>query len=193
MHCSKFELGICRRKLYTYAKISYHIYMYIYFIHSLQARACSLYGCFILRVTRLSNKLLEHGYVKQWLKSSLRKFYGKYGDLIKQYEVSLSRMLNDVLWPDHIHVQWQPPTDQTLYRTQPFTKFCEVSIEHLQWVWHVDRGCLLLRTPGSVPLGLAYVLLVETNPFQNLSLFFLTMPSNIPRYLLNFASKSWVV
>ena len=28
------------------------------------ARACSSYGCFILRATRLSNKLLEQGYVK---------------------------------------------------------------------------------------------------------------------------------
>ena len=50
------------------------------------------------------------------LKSSLGKFYGRYGDLtygpwnrygdlIKQYEVSLSQMLNDILWPDQI--QWQ--------------------------------------------------------------------------------------
>ena len=31
------------------------------------------------------------------LKSSLRKFYGRYGDLIRQYEVSLSQMLNDIL------------------------------------------------------------------------------------------------
>ena len=61
------------------------------------ARACSSYGCFILRATRLSNKLLEQGYVKGRLKSSLRKFYGRYGDLIKQYEVSLSQMLNDIL------------------------------------------------------------------------------------------------
>ena len=61
------------------------------------ARACSSYGCFILRATRLSNKLLEHGYVKERLKSSLRKFYGRYGDLIKQYEVSLSQMLNYIL------------------------------------------------------------------------------------------------
>ena len=70
------------------------------------ARACSSYGCFILRVTRLSNKLLEQGYVKERLESSLRKFYGRYGDLIKQYEVSFSQTLNDILWPDHI--QWQP-------------------------------------------------------------------------------------
>ena len=37
-------------------------------------RACSSYGCFILRATRLSNKLLEQGYVKERLKSPLRKF-----------------------------------------------------------------------------------------------------------------------
>ena len=70
------------------------------------ARACSSYGCFILRPTRLSNKFLEQGYFKERLKSSFRKFYGRYGNLIKQYEVSLSQMLNDMLWPDHI--QWQP-------------------------------------------------------------------------------------
>ena len=52
------------------------------------ARACSSYACFILRATRLSNKLLQQGYVKERLKSSLRKFYGRYSDLIKQYEVS---------------------------------------------------------------------------------------------------------
>ena len=31
------------------------------------------------------------------LKSSLRTFYGRYGDLMEQYEVSLSQMLNDIL------------------------------------------------------------------------------------------------
>ena len=133
---------------------------------------------------RLSNKLLHQGYVKERLKSSLRKFYGRYGDLIKQYEVSLSQMLNDMLWPDHI--QWQPPTDQTLYRTRPFTEFWVASIGHLQRVWHVDRGRLLLRTPGPVPLGLAYVLLVETNPFPNLSLFYRTMLFEYPSVLSRF-------
>ena len=61
------------------------------------ARACSSYGCFVRRATRLSNKLLEQGYARERLKPSLRKFYGRYGDLIKQYEVSLSQMLNDIL------------------------------------------------------------------------------------------------
>ena len=66
------------------------------------ARACSSYECFILRAVRLSNKLLGQGYVKECLKSSLRKFYGRYGDLTKQYEVPLSRMLHDILNDDHI-------------------------------------------------------------------------------------------
>ena len=38
---------------------------------------------------------------------SLRKFYGRYGDLTKQYEVPLSRMLQDILDDDHI--QRHPP------------------------------------------------------------------------------------
>ena len=70
-------------------------------------RACSSYECFILRAMRLSNKLLGQGYVKERLKTSLRKFYGRYGDLTKQYEVPLSRMLHDILDVDHI--QWHPP------------------------------------------------------------------------------------
>ena len=45
------------------------------------ARACTSYACFILRAVRLSNKLPGHGYVKERLKSSLMKFYGRYGDL----------------------------------------------------------------------------------------------------------------
>ena len=45
---------------------------------------------------RLSSKLLRHGYIVERLKSSLRKLYGRNGDLITQYVVSLSRMLNDI-------------------------------------------------------------------------------------------------
>ena len=71
------------------------------------ARASSSYECFILRAVRLSNKLLGQGYVKERLRSSLRKFYGRYGDLTKQYEVPLSRMLHDIL--DDDHQQWHPP------------------------------------------------------------------------------------
>ena len=39
------------------------------------ARACSSYECLILRVVRLSNKLLGQGYVNERLRSSLRKIF----------------------------------------------------------------------------------------------------------------------
>ena len=116
--------------------------------------------------------------------------YGRYGDLIKKYKVSFSQILNDIMWPDHI--QWQPPTDQTLYRTRPLTEFWVVSIEHLRRVWHADRGRLLLRTLGPVPLGLAYVLLVETNPIPNLSLFFRTMLFEYPSVLSRFCLEHYL-
>ena len=71
------------------------------------ARAPVMNVFFFLRVVQLSTKLLGQGYDKERLKSSLRKFYGRYGDLTKQYEVSLSRILHDILDDDHI--QWHPP------------------------------------------------------------------------------------
>ena len=58
------------------------------------------YECFILRARRLSSKLLKQGYLVERLKSSFRKFYGRYGDLIEQYGVTLFRMLNDILTLD---------------------------------------------------------------------------------------------
>ena len=70
------------------------------------ARACSSYECFILR----ASKLIKQGYLAERLKSSFRKFYGRYGDLIQQYEESLSRLLNDILILDQ---QWLP--DQSVF------------------------------------------------------------------------------
>ena len=52
-------------------------------------------------------KLLGQGYVKERLISSLKKFYGRYLNLTKQYEVPLYRMFHDI--PDDDHVQWHPP------------------------------------------------------------------------------------
>ena len=66
------------------------------------------------------------------------------GDLIKQYEVPLSRMLHDILDDDHL--QWHPPLIRhytnfwSFYWSGPynriwlFTELREVSIEHLQRV-----------------------------------------------------------
>ena len=52
------------------------------FLYDTFGLAPSFYGCFILRATLLSNKLLEQGNVNESLTLSLRKFYGQYGDLI---------------------------------------------------------------------------------------------------------------
>ena len=148
------------------------------------ARACSWYGCFILRATWLSNKLFEHGYVKECLKWSLRKFYGRYGDLIKEYEVSLSQMLNDILWPDHI--QWQPPTDQTV----PNSTFYRIlSGFHITFATGVacQQGTLTLDT-WSCPFGTCICSTCWDQSFSRTCGYFSRLcSSNIPRYFLNFA------
>ena len=66
------------------------------------ARACSKYEDFIKRGKLLSSKLLLQGYLKERLKTSLKKFYGRYGELIKQYHVPLWRMLQDILGSDQM-------------------------------------------------------------------------------------------
>ena len=108
------------------------------------ARACSSYECFILRAARLSSKLLGQWYVRERLKSSLRKFYGRYGDLIKHYKNVWSPPLPNVTWHSGTWSSTGTPlTDQPLHKflnQSPnwtllptfdlITKFREVSIEH---------------------------------------------------------------
>ncbi|KAK3106211.1 hypothetical protein FSP39_015242 [Pinctada imbricata] len=61
------------------------------------ARASTKYSDFVLRARRLSDKLLSQGYVCDRLTSSLRKFYGRYSELVIHYDVPLSRMMGDIL------------------------------------------------------------------------------------------------
>ncbi|KAK3090424.1 hypothetical protein FSP39_011756 [Pinctada imbricata] len=61
------------------------------------ARASTKYTDFVLRARRLSDKLLSQGYVCDRLTSSLRKFYGRYWELVIHYDVPLSRMVDDIL------------------------------------------------------------------------------------------------
>ena len=101
------------------------------------ARACSSYECFILRARRLSSKLLKQGYLVERLKSSFRKFYGRYGDLVEQYGVTLSRMLNDILTLDQQWPPYQsdfPPISWPLYRAWPSPNY--------EWFpWSICNGC----------------------------------------------------
>ena len=99
-------------------------------------------------------------HVRELLKLCLRNFYGRYGDLIKQYEVHIFQMLHDI--PKHDHMMWNPPLFKH-YKTRDLftevdlitnfdliTKFRQVSKEHMQLA---NRGRLLLQTPGPVPFG----------------------------------------
>ena len=136
------------------------------------ARACSSYECCILRAARLSSKLLGQGHVRERLKSCLRKFYGRYGDLIKHYEVPLSQMFHDVL--GHGHLQWHPQLIRhytnmwTYYRTRPYYRFWPYYQilggfhRTLQRVRLANRGRLLLRKPGPLPFGTCICSYVET-------------------------------
>ena len=104
----------------------------------------------VLFYGRTLKKLLWQGCVKERLKASLRKFYGRYGDLINQNEIPLSRILHDILEDDHI--QWQHPLIShytnfwpcywawLYYRIWLFSQLHEASMEHLQRVWHANRG-----------------------------------------------------
>jgi hypothetical protein len=44
----------------------------------------------------LKKKLMLQGYNKSHLKSSFRKFYGRYNDLVCDYKLSLAYMPNDL-------------------------------------------------------------------------------------------------
>ena len=112
-------------RLTRYAKYSYpspHIVQITDFLdvlHEYCEEQSETFFFFFLRAVRLSSKLLGQGYVKERLKYSLRKLYGRYGDLTKQYEVPLSRMLHDILEDNDI--QWHPPLMRHYTNFWPFT------------------------------------------------------------------------
>ena len=122
-------------------------------------RLASHMNVFILRARRLSSKLLKQWYLVERLKSSFRKFYGRYGDLIQQYEVTLSRMLNDILTLDQ---QWLPnrsdfpPISWPFYRAWPSPNY--------EWFpWSIYPSGHLVPSPF---LGLACAPIVETRVLE---------------------------
>ena len=145
------------------------------------ARAWSSYECFILRARWLSSKLLKQGYLVERLKSSFRKFYGRYGDLIQQYEVSLSRMLNDILILDQ---QWLPNNFVTLIPSLTFTDY-----EWFSWSSGCQQGTLTLPdTWFRPPLWDLLVLQLLRPDSSNLPCLYSTFHLEYPLVLLDFAS-----
>ena len=158
------------------------------------ARVCSSYECFILRARRLSSKLLKQGYLVERLKSSFRKVYGRYGDHIQQYEISLSRMLNDILTLDQ---QWLPnqsdfpPISWPWYRLWP-------SPNHEWFPWNISNGCGMLAgdaypsghlVPSPI-LWLANAPIVETK-FLELAMSLLDFSTRIPLGTFSILLSWW--
>ena len=61
------------------------------------ARACSSYSEFVKRHRCLSKKLMNQGFQKERLVLFLKKFIGRYQDLIDKYSVSVSEIIQDGL------------------------------------------------------------------------------------------------
>ena len=59
------------------------------------ARACSDYPDFLKRHRNLLHKLLSQGFIKSRLVTFLKKFIGRYSDLIDKYSVSISSFIED--------------------------------------------------------------------------------------------------
>ena len=92
-------------------------------------------------------------------KSSFRKFYGPYGDLIQQYEISPSRMLNAIQTLHQLQSISLSTNLMTFIPSVTFSKFPVVSIEHLQRVRYANRDRSPFQTFGSVrPFGNLLVL-----------------------------------
>lgn len=68
---------------------AYGVYISQLIRHS---RACITYHDFLERGLLLSQKLLSQGFVREWLASSLRTFYGRHHELIDRYNVTVTQM-----------------------------------------------------------------------------------------------------
>ena len=128
------------------------------------------------------------------LKSSFKKFTGRYGDVIQQYEVSLSHVKwHSDPWP--VTVTSQPPRLSTNFITLipglTFTELRVVSMEHLQQVLLASRERLPFRTPGSVPLvGTSLCSNCWDQFYRTYRNFSRPFTLNTPQYFLDFAFKT---
>ena len=60
------------------------------------ARACTSYDDFIARANILTIKLKNQGFVKHRLITVLKKFYGRFPELVRPYTISISRLVDNI-------------------------------------------------------------------------------------------------
>jgi hypothetical protein len=127
------------------------------------ARVCSTYDQILSRGILLTDKLMFQGFQQSCLMSALRKFYGRYNDLIHNYKLSISHMLCDIFHTNDSTVLG------TLTLTADNSAFLIMELGS-RLVWPVDRGCLLLLSTWSHRW---YFWGVRVSPFINLTQFLL--------------------
>ena len=66
--------------------------------HILYSRACDIYPDFIDRARLLTQKLLNQGFVAPKSQSSLLEFYGRHHDLVGRYDITVSKMKEDLFY-----------------------------------------------------------------------------------------------
>ena len=132
----------------------------------------------------------KQGYLAERLKSSFRKFNGRYGDLILQYEVSLSRMLNDILILDQ---QWLPnqsdfpPISWPWYRVWPSPIMTGFHIAFAMGVACQQGTLTLLDTWFRPPLWDLLVLQLCKPDSSNLPCLYSTFLLEYPLLLSRFS------
>jgi hypothetical protein len=102
-------------------------------------RACSTCDQFLVRGSLLTNKLMSQGFQMSRLQAAIRKFYGRYNDLICSYNLSVNicclKCFIPIVKPFLKHWSWLR-----------FVLFIEFGN---RLVWPVSRGCLLLKCTWS--------------------------------------------
>ena len=143
-------------------------------------------GAFVIGLCQISSFLSKYvcnlSYLVERLKSSFRKFYCGYGDLIQQYKVPLSRMLNDILT---LGQRWLPNRSDFPPSSWPWNR-----------AWpspNYERfpGSICNGTPGSVPLFgtcLCSNCWDQVYISRTCRVFTRLFTLNSPRYFLDFAS-----
>ena len=87
------------------------------------------------------------------------------------YFVSLCDTSNTLHWSDFTPT-CDPVTELDLItELDIFTHLRKLSKEHLLWVWHANRGRVLLRTSGANPLLDIHVFYCWNQPLLNLFVF----------------------
>jgi len=62
-------------------------------------RTCNSYQDFLHRSVLLTRKLLNHGFIETRLRSTRKKFFGRYHHLTLPYHASVTTMANDICRP----------------------------------------------------------------------------------------------